>query len=153
MFHRLAPAFLLFLICTTPNLFAPEGEKPPAADTPSRLLELPTGGSFGAMVQSAGDMRAAAESLERFGQVLDRIVPIASEAVKSLGESQAAMSREFDPFGFKEAQRTLQQQNEIIARQQELIQDLLREENERLRAELERVRRLKSARKRQSPPK
>jgi hypothetical protein len=93
----------------------PAASPPPAADL-----------SMGGWIESARDLRLAAEA----GEGIAREV---SGAVEASTFHLSEMSRQFDPFGFKAAFTTIQQQNETIQRQQATIQRLLEAEIARLR--------------------
>ena len=84
----------------------------------------------------------------QFGQIADGMVEALSSAL-------AEMSREFDPFGYKTAFRTIGEQNRIIQQQAEVIQRLqqreiepLQRENRQLRKKAKKDRQKKGKKKR-----
>lgn len=92
--------------------------------------------SLGDMLQSATELRQAAECLERFGDSMVKVSAVAERSVVSGSENLAAIGGEFDPFGFKTAFQTIQQQNEIIQAQHQMIIELQQQEIQRLRQQL-----------------
>jgi hypothetical protein len=83
---------------------------------------------IGEIAQGAADLRKAGEAFERFAKS-------ANGTVEIIAKSLAAMSSEFDPFGYKTAFRTIGRQAEIIQQQSKAIQTLQDREIERLRRE------------------
>ena len=110
------------------------------------------------MLQIAGDLRKSSESLERFGDSISRVFSVAADAANTTSQNMADTSEGFDPFGFKTAFETIQQQNAIIQEQSKLIQDLQQKEIDRLEQRQEsdlkskrESRRKKPAARRKSP--
>lgn len=92
------------------------------------------------LLESAQQFRQASEALERATTALERVILDGGAILVEISENVALTSSEFDPFGYKNAFRTIQQQQTIIQRQSTLIQRLQQQEIERLRHELERNR-------------
>ncbi|MEZ6129713.1 MAG: hypothetical protein R3C59_13605 [Planctomycetaceae bacterium] len=92
--------------------------------------------TLGDMMQSATELRLAADSLARFGESMVKVSAVAERSVVSASQNLAAMGGEFDPFGFKTAFQTIQQQNEIIQAQYQMIVTLQQQEIDRLREQL-----------------
>src|SRR6056297_3665320 len=107
---------------------------PPVTD--GKGSSLSSALSLGDMLQSATELRQAAESLERFGDSMVKVSAVAERSVVSGSENLAAIGGEFDPFGFKTAFQTIQQQNEIIQAQHQMIIELQQQEIRRLRQQL-----------------
>jgi hypothetical protein len=84
------------------------------------------------VLQISGDLRKSSESLEKFGESMKQVSTAVGKAASTTSENMAAMSAEFDPFGFKTAFKTIQLQNAIIERQSQLIQELQQKEILRL---------------------
>ena len=84
------------------------------------------------MLQMAVELRKASESLERFGSSLTDVSAVAATAANSTSQNLAAIGGEFDPFGFKTAFETIQQQNAVIQAQSQLIIELQQQEIRRL---------------------
>ncbi len=122
---------ILLALAVPVGASAQQASSPAGVQKPSAANDL---FKFGEAIQAASDLRKAAEAAERFGTLLDGVAA-------TIAESMAAMSREFDPFGYKSAFRTIEQQNEIIQEQHETIRELLEKENARLQAENELLRR------------
>jgi hypothetical protein len=80
----------------------------------------------------AVELRKAGESLERFGESVHKVSTTAAEAAGSTSQNLAALGGEFDPFGFKTAFQTIQQQNLIIQAQSQTIIAMQRKEIRRL---------------------
>lgn len=98
----------------------------------------PVSGLFsgtGTLFQSAADLRAASESLEQFGQSLGKTTANIGGTSEVVAQHLAEMSSGFDPFGFQNAFKTIQQQTEVIRQQQEVIQRLQQDEIKRLKRE------------------
>lgn len=110
--------------------------------------ELPTQRDF---LQTAVDLRAAAESLAQFGESLERVAEPIAKALVEISANHAAMSREFDPLGVKAGHRTVQAQLQIILEQQRAIQRLQAAEIRRLRKELNTRERRQPKSRRQTP--
>lgn len=131
-------AGLIFVLFVVNSAAVAEPPKKPAKRAASSgthdLLRI------GEMAQTAADLRKAAEAFERLGNSIGSIV-------ETTAKSLAAMSSEFDPFGYKTAFRTVGQQTQIIQQQSEMIRELqereikrLRSENNILRKQLDRLR-------------
>ena len=130
---------------------APTGEKvQPKAPDLSELLKLGSSGA-GDLLQGMSDLRKAAEASQKSLELLERIMPAGGELLLGVTENISRLSSEFDPFGYKTAFRTLQDQNEIIVRQQQLIQDLQQREIDRLQRELAAVKQPGKRRKNSQP--
>jgi hypothetical protein len=97
------------------------------------------------------DLRKAAEASQKSLELLERVMPAGGELLLGVTENISRLSSEFDPFGYKTAFRTVQEQNEIIVRQQQLIQDLQQREIDRLQRELEAVKQKGKRRKNTQP--
>ncbi len=98
----------------------------------------PVSGIFsgtGTLFQSAADLRAASESLEQFGQSLEKTTANIGSTSEVVAEHMAQISSGFDPFGFQNAFKTIQQQTEVIRQQQEVIRRLQQDEIKRLKRE------------------
>jgi hypothetical protein len=111
--------------------------QPPAAEQkPAAAATPPATGAdlfgFGGAAKAASDLRLAGEAFDRVAQLLRDLLPPAANAL-------AEMSRGFDPFGYKAAFQTIASQNEIIQKQQQTIEELLRGEIARLEQELQRA--------------
>ncbi len=102
----------------------------------------------GDMVKAADDFRKAAEALERFGGMLERIVSTLSEGLVESSRNNAVMSDSFDPFGFKTAFKTIREQGQTIQRLQKAEIRRLRKECREMKKRL--GRRDKKRRKRNS---
>ena len=88
------------------------------------------------MAQMAGDLRAAAESMDRFGKSMAAVSEDASSATQGATRNLAAIGGEFDPLGLKAAFQTIKQQNEIIQQQHETIMKLQNKQLQALRRQL-----------------
>jgi hypothetical protein len=113
---------LILTLITGEVASAAELPKKPATPKMSNLLRI------GEMAQAAADLRKAGEAFERLGDAMGGIA-------EKIAESLAAMSSEFDPFGYKTAFRTIAQQNDFIQQQSEIIRELQDREIERLQSE------------------
>ncbi len=113
---------LILTLITGEVASAAELPKKPATPKVSDLLRI------GEMAQAAADLRKAGEAFERLGDVMGGIA-------EKIAGSLAAMSSEFDPFGYKTAFRTIGQQTQIIQQQSELIRELQDREIERLQSQ------------------
>lgn len=128
------PSLALLLLLTPVAV----GQETKEADESTRpggingIAGLLQSGSMSDVLQISSDLRTASQSLERFGASASQIAEVVAEASSSTSENMARMSEEFDPFGFKTAFRTIQQQNLIIQQQNQLIQELLQREIDRL---------------------
>lgn len=132
----------LFVLVMTGILMLTEvtsAQEPGGADNNSEkpgttnLAGLLPSVDFKTMLQIASDLRKASESLSRFGESLKDATRIAAEASGSTSENLAAIGGEFDPFGFKTAFLTIQQQNAIIQAQSRMIIELQQKEIRRLK--------------------
>lgn len=97
-------------------------------------------GGASTLFQSAGDLRAASESLQRFGESLEKTTTDIGGTSEAIAEHLAQMSSGFDPLGLQNAFKTIQQQTEVIRQQQEVIYrlqqnqiQLLKRENQQLK--------------------
>ena len=124
----------------------------------SSLAELLQSVGINDMLQIVGDLRKSSESLERFGASFSQVSSVAADAANTTSQNMAEMSEGFDPFGFKTAFETIQQQNAIIQEQSKLIQNLQQKEIDRLEQRQEsdlkskrESRRKKPAARRKSP--
>lgn len=97
-------------------------------------VTVPFGGAAN-LFQSAADLRAASESLARFGESLEKTTTNIGDATDSVAGHMAQMSSGFDPLGLQNAFKTIQQQSEVIRQQQEIINDLHQKEIQRLKRE------------------
>lgn len=88
------------------------------------------------ILQTATELRQAAESLAMFGDSLQQVSSDAAQAADSTSQNLAAIGGQFDPFGFKTAFLTIQQQNAIIQDQSRMIIQLQQEEIRRLKKEI-----------------
>lgn len=144
-------ASILLLTSTT------SGQDPAAADTGDRDVSrtniaeqfLPFG--VGDMLQMAVELRKAGESLERFGESLNNVSTIAAEAAGSTSQNLAAIGGEFDPFGYKTAFQTIQQQNVVIQAQSQMIIQMQRKEIRRLEQQTSSTHRPKRRSRRKRP--
>ena len=78
-------------------------------------------------------------------------MPTLGPVILGTSDHISRISSEFDPFGYKTAFRTVQAQNEVIERQQQLIQKLQQQEIDRLQSELQAVKKKGMPRKKRSP--
>ena len=101
---------LILTLITGEVTSAAELPKKPATPKVSDLLRI------GEMAQAAADLRKAGEAFERLGDAMGGIA-------EKIAQSLAAMSSEFDPFGYKTAFRTIAQQNEFIQQQARLFEN------------------------------
>ncbi len=137
---RLATRRLLII----PILFAvniarsqePEKSLVKRPETALSLSNLVSSYGITEMAQMAGDLRAAAESMDRFGESMAAVSEDASSATQGATQNLAAIGGEFDPLGLKAAFQTIQQQNEIIQQQHETIMKLQNEQLQTLRRQL-----------------
>lgn len=106
------------------------GPAPKTQGVPSAPLNLSD------VLQSAAELRQAAESLERFGESMVKVSTVAERSAVTTSQNLAAIGGEFDPFGFKTAFLTIQQQNTIIQAQHEMIIKLQQQEIQRLRQQV-----------------
>lgn len=83
--------------------------------------QAPVTPPLGAWIESARELLVAAESAER-------VVARVATMVETTSENMAKMSGQFDPFGFKTAFQTIEQQNRTIQRLMEA--EVRRLENE-----------------------
>jgi len=124
-------------------------QEPPKVRKPSssggKLLDL-----VGArdMVRAAEALREASQGFERFGKSLESVSNSVAEATVAVSENLAAMSRDFDPFGFKAAFSTIREQQRAIHELQAAIFELQQAEIGRLREER---RKLKEAKNKAGP--
>jgi hypothetical protein len=88
---------------------------------------------IGELSKSAADLRAASESAERLGESAGGIA-------EHIAASLARMSSEFDPFGYKTAFRTLNQQANSMMQLQAKIELLQNREMQRVKAENRKLR-------------
>lgn len=88
------------------------------------------------ILQTATELRQAAESLAVFGDSLQQVSSDAAKAADSTSQNLAAIGGQFDPFGFKTAFLTIQQQNAIIQDQSRMIIKLQQAEIRRLKKEI-----------------
>jgi hypothetical protein len=133
-----------------PAAEAPETKPRPGALNLSTWLELGSA-KAGELAQSASDLRKSAEAIQQTVALLERIMPTLGPVILGTTENMSRLSSEFDPFGYKTAFRTVQVQNEIIERQQQLIQKLQQDEINRLQGELQAVKKKGKPRKKRSP--
>lgn len=92
----------------------------------------------GDMLQAAGDFRKATEALERFGGMLQGIVSTLSKGLEESSRNHAVMSDSFDPFGFKTAFKTIQEQGQTIQKLQKAEIRRLRKESREMKKRLDR---------------
>lgn len=131
---------------------APSGQKvQPKSPDLSELLQLGSSGA-GDLLQSMSELRKAAEASQKSLELIERVMPAGGELILGVTENISRLSSEFDPFGYKTAFRTVREQNEIIDRQQQLIQSLQQREIDRLQRELEMLKQ-KGKRRKSTPPK
>lgn len=150
MFVRLRNVFVAVVLLSGLSL----GDEPPAASLKTKaappvslLGRLPLNG-VGEMLQTATELRKAGESMERFGESLERVSAVVEKTASSTSSNLAAIGGEFDPFGFKTAFETIQQQNEIIQAQHQMIIALQQQEIQRLqKASTPKKRRARRSRK------
>lgn len=87
------------------------------------------------ILRIATELRKASESMKSFGESLNDVSTVAAEAAGATSKNLAAIGGEFDPFGFKTAFKTIQQQNAIIQAQSQIIMELQQKEIRRLQQE------------------
>ncbi len=85
--------------------------------------------SLGDAARVAGEVRQAAEAVERAGGVLERIVAKIMDGAAEVSRNHAEASAGFDPLGYKAAM-------ELIREQGQTIEELQKAEIRRLRREL-----------------
>ena len=132
---------VLVLFVLTMTLSTANGQTSRKSDRATKNEDLLSSvASIGQILQDAENLRIAAQSMEKFGKSLEHGVTGMSETVTSTSENLALMSSGFDPLGLQNAFKTIQQQNEIIRRQQITIQALQKAEIRRLKKENRRLR-------------
>lgn len=106
------------------------------------------------IVQIVGELRKAGETMNSFAESFKEASVVAAEAADSTSQNLAAIGGEFDPFGFKTAFRTIQQQNAIIQAQSKIIMELQQKEIRRLKQQNQPTKRQErhSRRRKQSKP-
>lgn len=115
-----------------------EKGKPATPSETQNRIESPGSFSFGdagTLFQSAGDLRAASESLASFGESMEKTTTNIGGTTEAVAEHLAQMSSGFDPLGLQNAFKTIQQQSEVIREQQEIIYRLQQREIQRLKRE------------------
>ena len=95
----------------------------------------------GDLVQAAADLRKAAEAFERFGDTLEGVSATIAGALVEVSEHHAKMSDAFDPFGFKTAFATIQEQNQTIQALHKVEIERLTKECQALNGKLRRLER------------
>lgn len=127
-------SFLLIVIAfpLVPNLVtAQEPEKSNASPKPSLWNSILS--SDLKLPEAKLDSNQLMTQVFKLAQVL--AIPLI-DATKSISSNFAAASEHFDPFGMKEAQKTIRWQQEVIIRQNEEMQRWQQKEIERLYTEL-----------------
>jgi len=132
--------FLCFaaIISLATSAVGQDKEKPDATPGMPNKNASPGSVSFegvGTLFQSAGDLRAASASLERFGESLEKTTTDIAGTAEAVAEHLAQMSSGFDPLGLQNAFKTIQKQSEVIRQQQEVIYRLQQHEIQRLKRE------------------
>jgi hypothetical protein len=142
----LTVTWVVFLSNTAPAQAPEKDASPGSSSTPDIRLTDRIG--IGDMLKAATELRKAAEIFERLGDTVEAITSrIAEAAVESSG-NLAAMSRTFDPFGFKSAFLTIRQQGEAIQDLHKTIQDLQQAEIKRLKEQCRKLKKKLSRRER-----
>ena len=103
------------------------------------------------MLQIAVELRKTSESLERFGKSMQSVSSVAAKAASSTSQNLAAIGGEFDPFGFKTAFETIQQQNDTIQAQHQIIVEMQQKEIRRLEQKNRSEKRSKRPSRRKKP--
>jgi hypothetical protein len=132
-----------------------EKGKPEAPAGMQNKIESPGSFSFGGagtLFQSAGDLRAASESLARFGESMEKTTNNIGGTSEAVAEHLAQMSSGFDPLGLQNAFKTIQQQSEVIREQQDIIYRLQQREIQRLQRENQQLKAAIKAAKSQERP-
>lgn len=144
---------LLLLTGMTCGQETTTADKPGSTGGTGGIAGLLQSGSMSDVLQISSDFRTASQSLERFGESAGRIADVVGEASSTTSQNLARMSEEFDPFGFKTAFKTIQQQNMLIQQQNQLIQELMQKEIDRLQQRHQRAEKQKKRKqRRQQPP-
>lgn len=106
---RVGVTLAAIAVVSSPVLAA-ESSAPKEVRKPSLMSLL--GGND--VVEAAKDLRVAAETFERVIPSLERITSNLAEAFVVTSTSGAKMSEGFDPFGYKAAFQTIQQQQATV---------------------------------------
>lgn len=141
-------SYLLIVIAfpLVPNLVtAQEPEKSNASPKPSLWNSI-----------LSSDLKLPAAKLDS-NQLLTQVFKLAQalaipliDATKSISSNFAAASEHFDPFGMKEAHKTIRWQQEVISRQNEEMLRWQQKEIERLQIELKNAQSVTSKKKSKS---
>ena len=141
--NKLTILWSIAMISLATSVVGQDKEKPDAPPGADKAKASPAAFSFGGagtLFQSAGDLRAASESLERFGGSLERTTTDIGGTSEAIAEHLAQMTSGFDPLGLQNAFKTIQQQTELIRQQQEVIYRLQQKEIQRLKRENQQLR-------------